>query len=231
MRLFTDRTHPAGQAPPQLPTVPEDDQPPLRSVRAGGQRRLRPIPGGQPKCGSLHYRSRPACDPLQTSNGWARPSPRGAPFNPRGGFAGSPPLEPWLQRVSPRRIRLVMAMMGLMAAGLLMQLIRVQFGPYAPVFAARGDVGASRIEEVVPSRGLIYDRQGNLLAANASRYYLGKPASSTWSASAIAEVLSRTCAPLMTARPACRLGRLVLHPADPTDGRPGPSPSTRTWPG
>ena len=195
MRLFKDRPHPAGQPPPQPATVPEDAQPPLRSVRAGGQRRLRPIPpGGQPKLRQPSTLKPPGPRPtLQTSNGGARPLPRGAPFNPRGGFAGSPPLEPWLQRVSPRRIRLVMVMMGLMAAGLLMQLIRVQFGPYAPVFAARGDVGASRIEEVVPSRGLIYDRQGNLLAANASRYYLEVEIRqlSPISIRAIAEVLSR----------------------------------------
>jgi cell division protein FtsI/penicillin-binding protein 2 len=198
MRLFKDRTagsNPAGEALPRLRPIPEEDQPPLRSVRAGGQRRLRPIPpGGQPKLRQASTIKPPGPRPsLQTSNGGARSLARGAPFNPRGGFAGSPPLEPWLQRVSPRRIRLVMAMMGLMAAGLLMQLIRVQFGPYAPVFAARGDVGASRIEEVVPSRGLIYDRQGNLLAANASRYYLEVEIRQLNPASirAIAEVLSR----------------------------------------
>jgi len=46
---------------------------------------------------------------------------------------------------------------------------------------------------VVPSRGLIYDRQGNLLAANASRYYLEVEIRqlSPISIRAIAEVLSR----------------------------------------
>jgi len=173
MRLFKDRTHSAREAPPRLRPIPPGGQPKLRQAPT-----IKP-PGPRPS--------------LQTSNGGARTLARGAPFNPRGGFAGSPPLEPWLQRVSPRRIRLVMAMMGLMAAGLLMQLIRVQFGPYAPVFAARGDVGASRIEEVVPSRGLIYDRQGNLLAANASRYYLEVEIRqlNPVSIRAIAEVLSR----------------------------------------
>ncbi len=101
--------------------------------------------------------------------------------------------EPSLARVSPRRIRLVMAMMGVMSAGLLVQLIRVQFGPYAPVFAARGRAGASRVEEVVPARGLIYDRDGDLLAANASLFYLEVEVRQLTEASQrnIAEVLSK----------------------------------------
>jgi cell division protein FtsI/penicillin-binding protein 2 len=85
-------------------------------------------------------------------------------------------LERWepieFERISRRRIRIVMTAMGLIAAGLLVQLIRVQFGPYAPIFAARGEVSGKRIEKMVPARGLIYDRDGQLLAANASRHYL-----------------------------------------------------------
>jgi cell division protein FtsI/penicillin-binding protein 2 len=74
--------------------------------------------------------------------------------------------------VTRRRIRLILMMMGAAVAALVVQLIRVQFGPYAPVFAARAEYGASQVEEVVPARGLIYDRNGNLLAANASMFYL-----------------------------------------------------------
>ncbi len=70
------------------------------------------------------------------------------------------------------RIGLVLLVMAGIAAGLVVQLIRVQFGPYAPVFAARGEYSASRIERVVPSRGLIFDRGGHLLATNASFYYV-----------------------------------------------------------
>jgi cell division protein FtsI/penicillin-binding protein 2 len=74
--------------------------------------------------------------------------------------------------VTRRRIRLILMMMGAAVAALVVQLIRVQFGPYAPVFAARAEYGASQVEEVVPARGLIYDRNGNLLATNASMFYL-----------------------------------------------------------
>jgi cell division protein FtsI/penicillin-binding protein 2 len=70
-------------------------------------------------------------------------------------------LEHWepveFERISRRRIRTIM---------------RVQFGPYAPVFAARSEVSGKRIEQLVPARGLIYDRDGQLMAANASRHYL-----------------------------------------------------------
>ena len=74
--------------------------------------------------------------------------------------------------VSSSRIRAVMLGMGLMTVGLLVQLIRVQFGPYAPVFAAREQVGSSRLERVIPARGLIFDRDGRLLATNATSYVL-----------------------------------------------------------
>ncbi len=69
------------------------------------------------------------------------------------------------------RIAVVLVMMGVVAAGLVVQLVRVQFGPYAPVFAARNEYTAKRLERIVPRRGLIYDRGGHLLAANASFYY------------------------------------------------------------
>ena len=67
---------------------------------------------------------------------------------------------------------MVLGAMGLVAAALLIQLIRVQFGPYAPVFAARGEASLERIERVIPDRGLIYDRQGRLLATNAVMYHV-----------------------------------------------------------
>jgi cell division protein FtsI/penicillin-binding protein 2 len=74
--------------------------------------------------------------------------------------------------VTRRRIRLILMMMGTAVAALVIQLIRVQFGPYAPVFAARAEYGAAQVEKVVPARGLIYDRNGSLLATNASMFYL-----------------------------------------------------------
>jgi cell division protein FtsI/penicillin-binding protein 2 len=70
------------------------------------------------------------------------------------------------------RIRLVLLGMALVAGGMVVQLIRVQFGPYAPVFNDLGSSSAGRLERVVPDRGLIYDRNGKLLAANATMYYL-----------------------------------------------------------
>ncbi len=74
--------------------------------------------------------------------------------------------------VTRRRIRFIFMVMGTAVAALVIQLIRVQFGPYAPVFAARAEYGATQVEKVVPARGQIYDRNGNLLASNASMFYL-----------------------------------------------------------
>lgn len=70
------------------------------------------------------------------------------------------------------RLRIISMMVGvsLLALGLLVQLVRVQFGPYAPIFADWAETSAGRLERLVPSRGNIYDRDGNLLATNATRY-------------------------------------------------------------
>ncbi len=70
------------------------------------------------------------------------------------------------------RIRLVLLGMALVAGGMVVQLVRVQFGPYAPVFKDLGSSSAGRLERVIPDRGLIYDRNGKLLAANSTMYYL-----------------------------------------------------------
>jgi cell division protein FtsI/penicillin-binding protein 2 len=70
------------------------------------------------------------------------------------------------------RIRLVKMGLLVVALGMLVQLVRVQFGPYAPIFQALGDPSGERTEKVAPARGLIFDRQGRLLATNATMYYL-----------------------------------------------------------
>ena len=70
------------------------------------------------------------------------------------------------------RVYSVMVGMAVVGAGLVAQLIRVQFGPYAPVFDARARAGNGRLERVVPERGLIFDRDGTLLATNGTMYYM-----------------------------------------------------------
>jgi cell division protein FtsI/penicillin-binding protein 2 len=96
--------------------------------------------------------------------------------------------------VSVARIRVVMAGMAMLTAGLLVQLVRVQFGPYAPVFAARKEEGVTRLERVLPSRGLIFDRNGRLLAGNSTSYVIEIETRQLTEQSrlAIAEVLSKT---------------------------------------
>lgn len=70
-----------------------------------------------------------------------------------------------------RRIVFIQIAMGLLAFGLLVQLIRVQFGPYAPIFADWAEKTVGQMEKIQPARGLIYDRNGYVLAANASMYF------------------------------------------------------------
>lgn len=74
-------------------------------------------------------------------------------------------------RATRKRVGVVLVGMGLAASGLLYQLIRVQFGPYAPIFAAQ--TGSTLIvQKVAPTRGLVFDRGGELLATNATLYYV-----------------------------------------------------------
>jgi cell division protein FtsI/penicillin-binding protein 2 len=72
------------------------------------------------------------------------------------------------------RMRIITLLMGMsvLAVVLLVQLVRVQFGPYAPIFQARGQASVGRLEEIVPARGKIYDRDGQILATNATMYHL-----------------------------------------------------------
>jgi len=71
-----------------------------------------------------------------------------------------------------RRVRVLLVIMVLIAAAMLIQLIRVQFGPYAPVFAHWVEAAQDIDNEVDPDRGLIYDRDGDLLATNVPMYYI-----------------------------------------------------------
>ena len=70
------------------------------------------------------------------------------------------------------RLGLLMMIMGLLGAGMVVQLVRVQFGPYAPVFDARARSALSLEERLIPERGLIYDRNGTLLATNGTMYFM-----------------------------------------------------------
>ncbi len=73
---------------------------------------------------------------------------------------------------SKRRIRMILIFMAVLGTAMFVQLIRVQFGPYAPAFAARESFALERKDELDASRGVIYDRDGRILASNVPMYYL-----------------------------------------------------------
>jgi cell division protein FtsI/penicillin-binding protein 2 len=62
--------------------------------------------------------------------------------------------------------------MTVIALTMVFQLIRVQFGPYAPVFASWVEAAEALENQVDPARGIIYDRDGDLMATNVPTYYL-----------------------------------------------------------
>ena len=69
-----------------------------------------------------------------------------------------------------RRVSVLLVIMGLSALAMFIQLIRVQFGPYAPVFSTWIEAAEDTEAEIEPVRGLIYDRDGDLLATNVQMY-------------------------------------------------------------
>ena len=71
-----------------------------------------------------------------------------------------------------RRVRLLLVVMTVIALTMVFQLIRVQFGPYAPVFASWVEAAEALEDQVDPARGIIYDRDGDLMATNVPTYYL-----------------------------------------------------------
>ncbi|MDF1499201.1 MAG: penicillin-binding protein 2 [Anaerolineales bacterium] len=71
-----------------------------------------------------------------------------------------------------RRVRILLIVMTAAVLAMVVQLIRVQFGTYAPVFAMWVEAAQDTEDEVSPDRGLIYDRDGDLLATNVPMYYL-----------------------------------------------------------
>lgn len=71
-----------------------------------------------------------------------------------------------------RRTWTIILLMGFGTVGLFVQLIRVQYGPYDPVFQSLAKTSVGALEKLLPSRGQIFDRDGSLLATNASLFYL-----------------------------------------------------------
>lgn len=67
---------------------------------------------------------------------------------------------------------MVLIMLALSMITLVVQLVRVQFGPFAPVFAVQDEQNLGLIEKRLADRGLIFDRDGELLATNSYFFLL-----------------------------------------------------------
>ncbi len=71
------------------------------------------------------------------------------------------------------RYNLVGMLFGFIALLIVAQILRIQLSPQAHIFRAQGDIYSGEWRTVKPSRGLIYDRWGNLLAGNQTVYEIG----------------------------------------------------------
>ncbi|NIM94470.1 MAG: hypothetical protein GTO18_12275 [Anaerolineales bacterium] len=70
------------------------------------------------------------------------------------------------------RIWFVTGMMAVAMLAIVVQLVRVQFGTFAPIFATAAQIGKGIVEKVYPDRGQIFDRHGRLIATTTTAYYL-----------------------------------------------------------
>jgi cell division protein FtsI/penicillin-binding protein 2 len=71
------------------------------------------------------------------------------------------------------RYNVVGVLFGFVALMIVAQILRIQLSPQAQTFREQGDIYAGEWRTVEPSRGLIYDRWGNLLAGNQTVYEVG----------------------------------------------------------
>ena len=71
------------------------------------------------------------------------------------------------------RSLILIAILCLVALGVIAQMIRIQNSEQAKVFLSQGDQYAGEFQMVYPERGEIYDRNGHLLAGNRTVYEVG----------------------------------------------------------
>lgn len=71
------------------------------------------------------------------------------------------------------RSLILIALLGLVAVGIVAQMIRIQNSEQAKVFLSQGDQYSGEFQMVYPERGEIYDRNGHLLAGNRTVYEVG----------------------------------------------------------
>jgi len=89
-----------------------------------------------------------------------------------------------------RRMQVLFAAMGIAAALILAQVIRIQNSPEADVFRQSASNYAYELRTFYPDRGEIYDRTGHLLAGNKSVYEVGVNLSAVKDANSIALAVS-----------------------------------------
>jgi cell division protein FtsI/penicillin-binding protein 2 len=89
------------------------------------------------------------------------------------------------------RLRLILLVFAVFAGVTLIQLLRIDFGGHnAAYFKDLAETISERPREFAPSRGLIYDRQGELLATNDVQYEIGLSPAYVIDPEAVAETLS-----------------------------------------
>ena len=88
------------------------------------------------------------------------------------------------------RSLIMIAGLALVALGVIVQMVRIQFSEQATLFIVQGDRYAGEFNMIYPERGEIYDRSGHLLAGNRTVYEVGVSLSEMRDPEAMAGALS-----------------------------------------
>jgi cell division protein FtsI/penicillin-binding protein 2 len=85
----------------------------------------------------------------------------------------------------------IAALLGFLAASVILQMLRIQNSPEANVFREQSALYGRRLETFHPERGAIYDRNGKLLAGSKTVYEIGVDMATARDPEAIAQAVAR----------------------------------------
>jgi cell division protein FtsI/penicillin-binding protein 2 len=87
------------------------------------------------------------------------------------------------------RSLVIAALLGLVGASVIVQMVRIQNSPEALIFREQSALYGRKLETFHPERGAIYDRNGRLLAGSKTVYEVGVDLATVRDPEAIAAAL------------------------------------------
>lgn len=88
------------------------------------------------------------------------------------------------------RLNIILGLFAVLTGLVVIRLVSLQFGSSVPFFETQYELASSYSVEILPSRGLIHDRDGELLATNDVKYALGLSPSFVTDPEGLSKILS-----------------------------------------